>query len=341
MFILFSFLLLIILKGFSKEIIKDKNFERLFYFLIITIFINSIYAVIHFNFDFIISSSHYVFGILTTYLTIFTLAKSNYKDNLLKILVLTLFLLVFLWNFGLGDYKFLPRYNGFFNDPNQMAHWALCTLAMIFLLNDKNNFLNYTSLILTTIIILVSLSRSGLMGLSFVIFALIIPSKKNIIVISFLLISLLIFLFSINISENKIYESYENITTRLSDSDFNEQADTRGYNRAFQYPEYLIFGSGQGEDYRFNSDVEIHSTWMGILFYYGFFTFCYFIYFLYQLLRNLKLIQIGVIMGPLIYGFSTFGLRTPIFWLMLGVIIFKSKTAEEKSKYKFVNIKNL
>ena len=323
-FFLLSLLALITSKGISITIVTNKTFLRLIYFIFITLIINSFYAITHLNFDFIKSSSYYIFGILITYLTIYILLKSNKKKIFLSVISITLFLLLFLWYFGYGNYEFLPRYNGFFNDPNQMAHWALCSFVIIFLLNEKNKLLTYTSFIITTIIILLSLSRSGLIGLFVILFIIFIPNKKNIIIILVIMITLFIFFYFSNYSDTKVFKDFENIITRLTGSDINEQADSRGYNRVFQFPEYLIFGSGQAEDFRFKSDFEIHSTWMAILFYYGIFAFTYFIYLLYRLLSNLTFTEIGVIMGPLIYGFSTFGLRTPVFWMLLGVIIFKS-----------------
>lgn len=321
---LFSLFIIVTTKGISNTIVTNKTFLRLIYFIFITLFINSFYAIKNLNFDYIKSTSYYIFGIFITYLTIYFLLKSNKKNILKSILSITLFLLLILWYFGYGNYEFLPRYNGFFNDPNQMAHWALCIFVMIALINDNNKLLNYISFIMTGIIILLSLSRSGLMGLFVIFFIMFMPNKKNILIISSITISLLILLYFTNTSENKVFQNFENIITRLTESDLNDQADARGYNRVFQYPEYLVFGSGQAEDFRFKADFEIHSTWMAILFYYGFFTFIYFIYILYKVFTYLTFTQIGVIMGPLIYAFSTFGLRTPVFWMLLGVIIFKS-----------------
>lgn len=59
---------------------------------------------------------------------------------------------------------------------------------------------------------------------------------------------------------------------------FNEKGldDTfagRGYDRICKYPEYLLFGAGEGAHYRFAEKSlflgEIHSSWAGVLFYYG------------------------------------------------------------------------
>jgi len=321
---LVSLFIITLLRGFSKSLVINKHFIRLIYFIFITLFINTTYAIIHFNFNYIISSSYYIFGIIVTYLILFFLTKSTYQNILVSLLFITLILLLVLWYFGYGNYDNRPRYNGFFNDPNQMAHWALCTLVMIVLLNDKNKIINYISLIMTMIIILLSLSRSGLLGIFVVSFTIFLPNKKNIIIILSIIFLFYIFLYFYNFSDSIIFENFDSLITRFIESDFGDQADTRGYNRIYQYPEYLFFGSGQAEDYRFKSDFEIHSTWMGILFYYGIFTLTYFIYFLYKLFSNLNIFQIGIIMGPLIYGFSTFGLRTPIFWMLIGVIIYKS-----------------
>jgi hypothetical protein len=321
-FILFSFFIILFKNGFPKNILKNKTYFNLVIFVVITLLINSFFSILYKNTDFIISSSYYIYGLIFTLVTITVLnINIKFKKNLSIILFFSLFTLVALWLIGLGAYEFSPRYNGFFNDPNQMAHWSLCVAVSIILLT-KSTTLKYFTILLTFIIIIISMSRSGLVGLSFLILGLFIPNKKNLpfILIGFIMVTSL---FSLTSFKKSLFlENYENVINRFLETDFEEQADTRGYSRAKKYPEYLILGSGQGLDSRFHSDFEIHSSWMGILFYYGIFSLIFFVTTLLNLIFSQKIDNLLITLGPLIYGFSTFGIRTPVFWLLLGVLIY-------------------
>lgn len=322
-FFILSFLIIVLHKGFNKLVILNSTYLRFVLFVFLTLLINSFYFIIYKDFDYLISSSYYIFGLIITYLTVIFLIKSEKsKTYLIFFLLFSLLLLIIFWLAGLGNYEFFPRYNGFFNDPNQMAHWALCVVAIIIILNKNTIFINYISILLTALIVLLSLSRSGLSGMFIIICAYFFPSKKNIskLLIVIFIISILVLL--LNFTENNVFENYQNLITRFLETDFQEQADTRGYGRAINYPEYLIFGSGQAQDFRFKSDFEIHSSWMGILFYYGIFTLILILYNLYKLFTKLGIKVVFVVIGPMIYGFSTFGVRTPVFWLLMGVLIF-------------------
>jgi hypothetical protein len=58
---------------------------------------------------------------------------------------------------------------------------------------------------------------------------------------------------------------------RLLTTDWQSEAKLRGYFRPIDYPKYLIFGAGHGDEARFNSKHEIHSSFLSIFFYYGVF----------------------------------------------------------------------
>ena len=329
LFILFSFIILFTI-GIPKNILKNKSFFNLTIFVIITIIINLIYGILYSNIDFLISSSYYIYGLIFTYITILLLTNQpNLNFRLANILFCSLLTLVFIWVFGFGTYALPPRYNGYFNDPNQMSHWSLCVAVCIILLS-KSNLIKYITVFLTFIIIIVSFSRSGLSGFAFLLLALLIPNKKNILYV-FTGIMIIIATISLtNIKKTDFFENYENVVERFLKTDFSEQADIRGYTRAQKYPEYLFFGSGQGLDTRFNSQFEIHSSWMGILFYYGFFALTFFLSILYNLISKLSFDNILAFLGPLVYGFSTFGIRTPVFWLLLGVLIYVTNFKNNK-----------
>ena len=241
---------------------------------------------------------------------------------------------------GIGRYIFFPRYNAFFNDPNQMAFWSLCVLAIILFCKDIKTQLKLVAFLCTFVIITLSASRSGLLGLFTLIFGLIfqfiVRKGKNSGIKSLVSICLLIIVFSFIgfMAINEYKESVSFLFNRLNEVDFGEQSDIRGYGRILQYPEYTILGAGQGADLRFSvTGLEIHSTWAGLLFYYGAPGILLFLYIVYSIFVRLKFPEKFIFLGPLFYSFSTYGLRTPIFWIFLGIA-----AATAFSSYKATNL---
>lgn len=296
------------------------------------IFINSIYALIYLNSDFLASSVYTIFGILVFYQTWMICLKSKSSEMLLMHMaglgLGLLFLLAFL---GIGEYRYSSRYNAFFNDPNQMAFWALCISAVLIANRDVAKISKPIILLFCTFVIVKSASRSGLVGALFLIIGFIVSatfdikeksSPKKIFVGLFSLILAISFAYVIYYLD---MDAVDFLLSRADNTDAAEQADIRGYTRILQFPEYIITGAGQGMDLRFNSfGTEIHSTPAGILFYYGIAGFLLFLMLLFFILRDLKLHEKILFIAPLMYSFSTFGFRTPIFWFYLGGFAFYS-----------------
>ena len=76
----------------------------------------------------------------------------------------SLLFLVAVYCLGLGRYDYAPRYNAFFNDPNQMAFWVLCALAVI-VITEPNKWVKRAALIFAVWACLVSMSRAGFLGM--------------------------------------------------------------------------------------------------------------------------------------------------------------------------------
>ena len=117
---------------------------------------------------------------------------------------------------------------------------------------------------------------------------------------------------------------------RFLSTDWLDQAKLRGYYRPFEYPQYLIFGAGHGDEARFNSKVEMHSSLLGVFFYYGIVGLMLFVGFLYQVFRRLNLPEAIMLSAPFVYGFFTFGLRTPIFWVLMAIVVASRPLPDEK-----------
>lgn len=319
-----SHILLILSFLFYKNkfsIDKDAVYSISFFFFY-CLFVNLVYSLIYVNFDFLIFPINLIYDLIIFFLVI-DILKNNHKfhDNFVKLIFIVFSIQILVWFLGLGNYAFYPRYNGYFNDPNQMAFFVLCSLS-ISLSNSKFKFINLLIFILGFFLIFLTQSRSASLGVLFIILALIglyYPFLKKNFILTLLATSLLILLF-INLFWSdliNIIANSENLS-RFKEVDVSTQSEDRGFYRVVNYPEYLLFGSGQGFYQRFNSNLEIHSTWIGFLFYYGIIGLFAFIYFISKIFVRLSLYHKLLFLAPLFYSFSTFGARTVVFWLFLA-----------------------
>lgn len=130
-----------------------------------------------------------------------------------------------------------------------------------------------------------------------------------------------------NMAENTaLFNRTEKIGTESDDS-----LAGRGYDRIIEYPNYLLFGAGEGDFKRFalsHHKGELHSTVANILFSYGLIGFIIFVSFFLNSKFYIK--RVLFYMSPiLLYGLSHNGIRSPLFWIALA-ISFKYSKKEER-----------
>lgn len=273
-------------------------------------------------------SLFWAFGVISFSLLYLGLKRSSVIKNAVAFSCLAgLVFLIISYFLGFGEYRFGSRFNGFFNDPNQMAFWCLCTFATFFYLYEgKSKFFLALMFFVLSILIFVTQSRSALLGLFFCFASLVVSVvsfNERRISVKKAVWSLFMLLFIISLVLYFLQTEYFSIVwNRFSSTDFSQQSDIRGYGRLLEYPNYLLFGSGQGHNYRFGSVHEIHSTWAGLVFYYGVVGFFLFFFFLLKIFLRLELSEKIMFLAPLAYSFSTYGARTPIFWVFLAAAAF-------------------
>lgn len=311
------------IKTFRNDAKKKFVYGSFIAFVVYGLFINLYWSFSQQDGVFLIASVYYIFNFLI-FISICEIFESEDFNLLFKAVAVSVILLFGLAVAGVGRYDFFPRYNGFFNDPNQMAFWALClvSIAIIFHKRFTHRFHLDVIFISCVMIIYYSQSRSALFGMVFVslgyLLARIQQSKGRVeTIIGIIGLAVLVFTVFPRISIGDI-SSAPSIFDRLQETNLGEQSEVRGYHRLVDYPEMLIFGAGQGLDGRFMADGEMHSTWAGIWFYYGIIGLGLFLAPLIRIGWSLSFVQKLAFVGPLLYGFSTFGARTPIFWVFLA-----------------------
>lgn len=263
--------------------------------------------------------------------------------------IVVVLLLLFLLG---GDQFYVDRrFIGSFGDPNQMSYWLLCAFVASLLSAHKSRWFDgYGVLPIFVVILFLAFlagSRSTLLALGVVFVGLLgglisgvqkdpaciagrnlsNRSPRRLIRMMGLLLALLL------LSIYLLYQFNDNFTVavddfarRMTTHNVEFQLKIRGYTRLFEFPEYLIFGAGQGLDSRFIEPIdghvfEVHSSIVSPLFYYGLVGFGLLLTSFYVMARDrLQRWQWFVFAGPFVYGLFTYGLRTPIFWLMLATL---------------------
>lgn len=352
LFIILAFILLILLK--SKQKVKYVNIVKLkplFLFVCSVLVINGIYFLIYGTMDFLLSSFQYIFISIGVCVFYSILPYNNIIFNINKILKINIIIQLIIFLLGLGRYYTPTRYMGTFNDPNQFGFYILLTFMITIVIdkieNRKNKF-NLVLLIIVTFLIIKSSSTGMILGLGVYIILSSLYNLKYIakyinqhrrIILGISMTTLLVLSFigglyiideNVKIKINTKIEKLLNsaIVERIKEKVQKFEKDTeditfledRCLDKIVYYPEYLLFGAGQGYYDRFEnvkSNNEIHSTLPSILFCYGIVPFGILIYWIWMNLKKLKFNQYIPYIAILIESFTLLNQRQLLLWFMI------------------------
>jgi len=247
----------------------------------------------------------------------------------------------FFWYYNGWGTELKVRFHGTFNDPNQLSYWAICALATIAVLEQQRLRWSLIIFLGVSFILLLTTSRSGLLGIFPLSLLIVIRTvkfiwKEN----TFRTLAIKIFTaFGICIAFGTFYlgiVSTSNVYTwafgqisalekRMIDIEVERSLEVRGYELLWLYPEHLILGAGHGGLERFplakggsGADNEIHSTFAGFFFYYGIVGSLLMIAFLYPRFRKLTLTAVLALFGAAFFGIGTYGARNTMAWIMIA-----------------------
>lgn len=218
------------------------------------------------------------------------------------------------------------RFELLFNNPNQLALWGLCVIIIvngIYSITKENFYLTLGISLLATFFILLSASRSATVcSLAFWLFFFL-KSKKNLILmssVSFILLFVAFLSGSLRLDHlTQINYIYGRIATAgASDGGLGE----RGFDRIIEFPKYIFFGAGEGFPSRFNTKMELHSTFLNLIFSYGIIGFFLYVRAIITLLANSYLDIIILFLILSIFANVHMTLRIPLFWIALGILFY-------------------
>jgi hypothetical protein len=286
---------------------------------------------------FLVSAAHLVYGGICFSGAFYLLSQGDARSRQIQMIVLALMAglatNVAIYYLGGGRFEFSARYSAYFNDPNQMSYWALCAFSIIYILALRREHV-VVAFLLTSWVVCLGVSRSGLVGL-FLVFAglcfLYFSNLKQQSTWNRFLALIMVAGFAAQLAyvdprsamRVNAHEAGTSVS-RFERTDVYREMELTGFFRIIDYPKYLLFGAGHGADEkRFHSQLEVHEvhlTWLGILFYYGVVGFALFALTVLRVLRAKGLVEFMVLGGPLAYGMFTYGFRTPIFWVYFALL---------------------
>lgn len=206
----------------------------------------------------------------------------------------------------------------FFNNPNQLAHFALLIASFALLGLYQRSFrprmlTGYLSV--SCLLILYSLSKAALIAIVFALGSAFVRKGKH------AFVAVLLILCVVPMLPGEVRTAVVSRIQGLG-SQSDDSLAGRGYDRILNHPEYLLLGAGEGSPERFETVKigELHSTMGTIAFSYGLVGLLFFLRVMWLTVRADLLARITVLIPIFLYGLTHHGARWPLFWALLALV---------------------
>ncbi len=217
----------------------------------------------------------------------------------------------------------------FFNSPNQLGYYCLLA-AVLFAMTQQPLGLSRVRAALgvtgCAYLAVLSSSRASLAGILVLLLVLVFSNPRAVIIGSLIAVGLT--MLGGPLSDALEASQQRALTDRAPEVSF---AEERGYERIWEYPEYLLLGAGEGDYGRFakegQSPREIHSSLGTVVFGYGVIGVALFSLFAFRMVRGGTL-RTSIMMIPAVtYTVAHQGLRFTSFWVVIGAYIMLKQAA--------------
>ena len=322
---LFGALLIIAnIKSILTSISANRYTKYLFLFVVYTFIVNSIWMLMIGDIKIIKNSIFYLYSFFIMLFIFNKLKDTSFLEITFKAISISLIVQAVLFPFIKNQGV---RTQMFFNNPNQLALWGLCLLAIVYVLTrllHKKTAYTILLLVLCTLFILISASRAALGGAIIFWMFFIIKSRKNLMifvaasVIAFIIID---FNYDLNL-EN--FAALEYNMDRFSNNTIsgNQGIGTRGFQRIGENPQYLLFGAGEGAFERFNETIELHSIFASVLFSYGIIGLFFYLGAFKSFALKFSKETMAVLFPVVLFAAVHMTLRIPLFWITLLFVLY-------------------
>ena len=224
----------------------------------------------------------------------------------------------------------LFRNTGTFNNPNQLAYWALLSMAILVILKRDRPFTLLDLALFGMLYYLqtLSLSKAGLIVSALmaplILFVPNMPGTGRMIGLFAILAFLVTQAMDPETLQRRLtqIDQFTAVVNRIENigQEGDDSAAGRGYDRLIKYPQYLIFGAGEGAFFRFGIGAqEIHSGIATLIFCYGITGAVFFFLFLYATFRKLPTQYGLLLMMVFLFGIPHQNIRFTYFWVFLAL----------------------
>ncbi len=272
--------------------------------------------------DFVVHPLYYLFNLLM-FTSAIVIARRN-RLLFLRATVMVAFVAVVLQVAASFVYR-TRMYRGelFFDSPNQLGYYALLCACLFAITQRPLGFPRWWAAIGVSgcaYLGLLSASRASLAGILMLLAVLVFSNPRTIV------LSVLVAIAMISVG-GPLSHAIDNAENRITHDRFHKLsfAEERGYDRLWNYPEYLPLGAGEGDYSRFVKEGEhgreLHSSLGSVLFGYGFVGITLFGVFLFRVVRGAQMRNTLMVLPVLAYTVAHQGLRFTMFWVALAVFV--------------------
>lgn len=286
----------------------------------------------------------YLYNFMVVLLTIslFTQHGKIFLNKIARTILISITIQIILF-FISGNYTG-QRATGTFNNPNQLGYYAIFVSGFLMFINNyikiKTKYF-IIGIIFSGVLVLASLSNAAIISWSILYISYLFTKTKNkkqrktILVITAILCiaSVSIYMNTTIIQDNLFFQAIENRLIQTKDK-IDGSSSVRGYDRITDYPQYWIFGAGEGEYQRFTGHGgELHSTIGTIQASYGLVGSMIFFFIIISSTKSGFYKKNYIIFSILLYGLSHNGLRDSMFWILLSIMACSSEFDEKEKIY--------
>ncbi|AJE47158.1 hypothetical protein [Celeribacter indicus] len=220
------------------------------------------------------------------------------------------------------------RQTAMFNNPNQLAYFSILVLGGLILASDRPSLLRLRFAMPAAMLVISNLVAASLTGYAALAllggaWSLKVGARRLFLIVFFgLTAALLAPSLFLPESHSQVFEIVSNRFLLLDDKLDGGIAE-RGYDRIYEFPQYLLFGAGEGGLSRFGIEaaLELHSTFGTLLFSYGIIGLLLFLSMIWIAARGATLVELAVLAAPLAYSVTHHGFRFSAFWLFITIFL--------------------
>ncbi|MDB2682714.1 hypothetical protein N9Z27_00500 [Alphaproteobacteria bacterium] len=321
---------LIIIFLSSKKSIPDYYLAGAI-FVALTMVINWVNYLFYSDLRLLLSSTYYLYNFL-----IFTFAVYIFKHyapqmrKLAYVAIIIAIIVQFIWLTLFPDIG-VKRMTGSFINPNQLGYWAMITFMTLTVLKHNQKFKWYDGILILilTYFEALALSKGGMIAFGLALAVIVcmpqVPKIGKALVVFGLLVMMIFGLFNVE-KFGKVQNSIgqvDLVVQRLQSIGQSEDdsAAGRNYDRLIQFPEFMIFGAGEGGFARFDHHPnEIHSGIATLIFSYGIPGTLSYLAFLGLILIKRPWYYSALVFCILLYGLTHQYMRFSDYWFFLGIL---------------------